>query len=359
VSRGFDLPFAEPSRQVVGMARKLDAVLVGCGGMSGAWLKVLTEMPDVRLVGLVDVMEDAARRRAEEFRLTEAQTGTDLEAMLRVKRPDVVLDCTIPSAHVGVTLAALRRGCHVLGEKPMAENLDDARRMIRAAKRADRIYAIIQNRRYLNNINVFRKTLSLKALGGIHTLFADFRIGAHFGGFRDRMAHVLLVDMAIHTFDQARYLTGWEPVAVHCHEWNPKGSWYDRDASAIALFEMSDGAVFSYRGSWCAEGLNSSWESAWHAQGTRGAARWDGGDSVEAEVVAKTGGFRSQLQPLTPPVLPPLPYTGHAGNIRDFLRGVRTGRPPMTVCTDNIRSLAMALGAVESAESGKSIRIRC
>jgi len=326
--------------------------------MSGAWLKVLSETPGVRITALVDVVEENARRRKEEFGLSEAEIGDDLDGMLRLKRPQIVLDCTIPAAHVGVTLTALRRGCHVLGEKPMAENLPDARRMIAAAKRAKRIYAIIQNRRYANPIRVFRKALASNGLGAVHTLSADFFIGAHFGGFRDHMPHVLLVDMAIHTFDQARFLTGWEPVAVHCHEWNPPGSWFDHDASAIALFEMSNGAVFSYRGSWCAEGLNTSWESNWHAQASRGSARWDGGDGIEIEGVAKTGGFRSQLRALPRPTLPPLAHTGHAGNIFDFLRAVRTGKPPMTVCTDNIRSLAMALGAVESAQSGKRVRIR-
>ena len=67
--------------------------------------------------------------------------------------------------------------------------------------------------------------------------------------------------MAIHTFDMARFISGADPVAVYCKEWNPSGSWYDHDASAIAIFEMTGGIVYTYRGSWCAEGLNTTWES--------------------------------------------------------------------------------------------------
>ncbi len=55
------------------------------------------------------------------------------------------------------------------------------------------------------------------------------------------MTHVLLLDMAIHTFDAARLISSADPVGVYCHEWNPAGSWYDRDASAAAIFEMSNG----------------------------------------------------------------------------------------------------------------------
>ena len=76
------------------------------------------------------------------------------------------------------------------------------------------------------------------AVGPLTTVNCDFYIGAHFGGFRDRMEHVLLLDMAIHTFDQARFIMGADPVSVYCNEWNPAGSWYDHDASAIAIFEM-------------------------------------------------------------------------------------------------------------------------
>ena len=58
-------------------------------------------------------------------------------------------------------------------------------------------------------------------LGPLTTLHSDFYIGAHFGGFREQMRHVLLLDMAIHTFDAARLLSGADPVAVYCQEWNP------------------------------------------------------------------------------------------------------------------------------------------
>jgi predicted dehydrogenase len=46
---------------------------------------------------------------------------------------------------------------------------------------------------------------------------------------------------------------------------------------------------------------------------------------------------------------------GHAGCIRDFVRCVQTGATPETICTDNIKSLAMVFGAIESAESGQRV----
>ena len=243
------------------MAKSIRAIMVGCGGMSGAWLGPLAGMDDIEIVALVDVVEKAARQRAEDFNIKDALIGTNLKSVLAQVDADVVFDCSIPEAYTDVTVTALKAGCHVLGEKPMADSMANARRSVRAAEKADRIYAVIQNRRYDESMRRLRRMISNKAVGPLTTVNCDFYIGAHFGGFRDHMQHVLLLDMAIHTFDQARMLTGADPVSVYCREWNPAGSWYDHDASAIAIFEMSDGLVFTYRGSWCAEGLNTSWES--------------------------------------------------------------------------------------------------
>jgi uncharacterized repeat protein (TIGR01451 family) len=60
------------------------------------------------------------------------------------------------------------------------------------------------------------------------------------------------------------------PLAALAYEWTPPGSWYDQEASAIAVFEMTTQVVFSYRGSWCANGQQTSWESAWRIIGDKG-----------------------------------------------------------------------------------------
>lgn len=336
----------------------LKAVLAGCGGMSAAWLKAAAGLEGLRVAGLVDVNEEAALKRRAEFGLDDALTGTDLGAMLERVRPDVVFDCTIPEAHVQVTLEALRHGCHVLGEKPLADSMENARRAVAAAHEAARIYAVIQNRRYDPRIRRLRAFLESGAVGALTTLNSDFFIGAHFGGFRDRMEHVLLLDMAIHTFDAARFITGADPVSVYCKEWNPRGSWYDHDASAVAVFEMTGGLVYTYRGSWCAEGLNTSWEADWRVIGERGTLTWDGGRQMRAQRVAGTGGFRSELEDVEIPEYESTEKTGgHAGLIREFIHCVRTGGTPETVCTDNIKSLAMVFGAIESARSGRCVPI--
>lgn len=341
------------------MTAPFRVVLVGCGGISGAWLKPVVTMSDIKIVGLVDRIEDSARKRAVEFHLESAEIGTDLRCVLKKTKPDIVFDCTVPEGHVGVSLEAFRHGCHVLGEKPLADSMTNARRIVRAAKKAGRMHAVIQNRRFDVNIRSVRGLVESGRIGTLTTLNSDFYIGAHFGGFRDRMEHVLLLDMAIHTFDAARLLGGGDPVSVYCKEWNPEGSWYDHAASAVAVFTMSNGLVYTYRGSWCAEGLNTTWESTWHGIGTKGSFRWDGGKDIRAQGVKTVGGFTSECEALAVDPFNDESRTGsHAGQIADFVKCMRTGAVPETICSDNIKSLAMVFAAIQSAKTGREVHIK-
>ncbi|MDA3872906.1 MAG: Gfo/Idh/MocA family oxidoreductase [Kiritimatiellae bacterium] len=333
-------------------------VLVGCGGIADAWLSVCANLENARIVGLVDLHESAARAKADKFALTDTHIGTDLDAMLRELRPDVVFDCTVPPAHHQVVLTALSHGCHVFGEKPLANTMDQAREMVAAAEQSGKIYGVMQNRRWLSGIQRVRQALDNNVIGRVHTLHSDFFIGAHFGGFREDMKHVLLLDMAIHSFDQARYLIAPLPLSVIAAEWNPPGSWYNHHASAMACFELEEHCAFSYRGSWCAEGLNTPWECAWRIIGDRGSLLWDGGENVQAEVVGQADGF---IRPTLPVKIPsfslPKERTGHGSAIHDFLESLDQNRSPATPASDNIHSLAMVHAAIHSAETGQRVRL--
>jgi predicted dehydrogenase len=326
--------------------------------MSRRWTQVSKCSDQIDLVGFVDISAEAARARSQDYTSDSAYVGTDLAKALDELAPDAVFDCTIPEAHTDVAIEAFSQGCHVMSEKPMADSMENARRASAAAVNSGKVYSIIQNRRYDPNIRRLSRTLREDTIGDLTTVNCDFYIGAHFGGFRDRMKHVLLLDMAIHTFDAARLITGADPVSVYCKEWNPEGSWYDHHASAIAVFEMSNGIIYTYRGSWCSEGLNTTWECDWRIIGQRGTITWDGSDGFVGERVVKTGEFRSDCEDLD--VFGPDPSDrigGHEGLILDFIDCVQNGGEPETTHTDNIKSLAMVFGAIESASCNSAVQI--
>jgi len=333
--------------------------MCGCGGMSNGWMAATRKLSDVTVVGLVDLHRPNAEKIASAFDLSTDLIFGSLKDAIAVTRPDVLWDVTVPVAHEAVTTEALRAGCHVLGEKPLSTTIESARRVVSEALKSGKTYAVMQNRRFDGNIIAYTDFIHGK-LGGLNELHADMFIGAHLGGFRDLMDYPLLVDMAIHTFDAARFISKADPVSVYCHSFNPKHSWYKGDASAVCIFEFENGLVFSYRGSWCSEGLHADWNGEWRAIGKNGTAKWDGMSNLKAQTVAPNGKheFYSQMQEDAIPVVPLSPGRGgHEGLIFDFIDCLKTGRTPQTVCTDNIRSLAMVEAAVNSAKSGQKVKV--
>ena len=340
------------------MPTKPRVVLAGCGGICGTWITEPVRKR-INLVGFVDLDAKAARQRQLDFEYPEAETGTDLSEVLKKTGANVVFNCTVPAAHHPVTLTALRHGCHVLEEKPLADSMAHAREMVAAASKARRIFAVIQNRRYIPEIRSLRAFLASGKLGKITTIQSDFFVGAHFGGFRDEMKHALLLDMAIHSFDQARLISGENARHVYCHEWNPSASWYKHGASTVAIFEMTNDIVYTYQGSWCSEGCNTSWECEWRIIGEKGTVLWDGSDGFSAERVDGKAGLIWPVRELSIPIrAPKQKIGGHAGLIVDFLNCVAKGGQPETQASDNIHSLAMVFGAIESAKTKARVRIR-
>jgi predicted dehydrogenase len=271
-------------------------------------------------------------------------------------KADFVLDLTIPDAHCTVTCAALNAGFHVIGEKPLAATMEQARKMVATSEKTGKLYMVSQSRRWNGIHTAIEHQLDKGTIGSLTTLNCDFYIGAHFGGFRDEMASPLILDMAIHHFDMARMFCKQNPVSVFAQEFNPKGSWYKGDVAANVLFEMTNGVRFAYRGSWCAEGCPTGWDGDWRFIGDKGTIVYSDSKEIRCQVVANDEGFSRKLDDITI-ASESLDATGMHGGLREMLRFLRTGQKPQTECHDNIHSLAMVVAAIESSKQGRRVKI--
>jgi predicted dehydrogenase len=337
--------------------------MAGCGSMSPHWLRPAAEL-GVQIEALVDLDEKTAQKRAQEFNLT-VPIFSDVKTAISEVSADALFDCTIPAAHKEVSSTALAAGLHVLEEKPLALNYRDATDLIGLAKSSGRLHIVLQNRRFNRGIRLLRQMVLDDIIGEITTVHADFFVAPHFGGFREVMPHVLLSDMAIHAFDAARFVTGLNARSVFCEEWVPKNSWYTSGPSVVAVFRMMSDVRFSYRASWCADGFRTSWDAVWRIIGTNGTLIWDGENDPRAErlpadhLTAQPNVFLKEMEIVLPTVEPdPLETRGHFSVMRQFLSAVNGGPPPETPSSDNIHSLAMVLGAIESAEQGKWVEVK-
>lgn len=329
------------------MSDTRSVIVVGAGGMGRAWLDTVARRSDLRVSAVVDVVADNARAAVGE-RGWDVPVFSSVDDALATVPADMLLNVTIPEAHLEVSGAALRTGVPVLSEKPVTPTVAEALRLADLSESTGVLVATSQSRRYSAGITAFRD--ALRARGGAEQLGVRFFQNPRFGGFRDRMPHPLLVDMAIHSFDQARFVLGDEPESVYCEEFSPSWSWYDGGAAAEAVFRFSSGSRFAYSGSWCADGLTTSWNGDWRGSAAGGTARWDGETTVEAQ-------GREDAAPVAVPLAPSADGDGLDAALAEFLVALDGGPAPSGEIHRNIWSLAMVEAAVHSAERGERVEL--
>ena len=322
----------------------LRVVVVGAGGMGRAWLRTVDESPLVELAGIVDLDLDAARTAAAAIGRTDLPVGTGTARLASDVGARAVINVTVPAAHHPVTAEALSAGLPVLGEKPVASTVAQGLSLAAAAELSGQLFMVSQSRRY--NRQLFEAKRLASSLGSVGIVSAEFFKAPHFGGFRDAMDHPLLLDMAIHQFDMARFLLDADPVSVFCEEYNPAWSWYRGDAGASAIFEMTGGERFVFTGSWCSPGQETSWNAAWRISGEHGTVLWDGDNEPTVESARVSEGVPGGD-----------PGQEIAGSLRDFVAALRTGSTPMGRVHRNIMSLAMVEAAVLSASTGSRVSV--
>ena len=107
--------------------------VVGCGKISGIYFKNLTQLPNTEVVRCADLDVERAKASAAEHGVPAAGTVEDLLADPAV---ELVVNLTIPAAHVEVGLAAVRAGKHVYAEKPLALTTAAGQELLTAANEA-------------------------------------------------------------------------------------------------------------------------------------------------------------------------------------------------------------------------------
>jgi predicted dehydrogenase len=322
-------------------------IVVGAGNMGRKWLRTVRDHPATTPVGLVDLDVALARRVADdEIGDGCLAAGASLEEVARATSADVVIDATVPVAHRPVTTEALRLGLAVLGEKPAAPTLAEAIALAALAEATGGVFVVSQSRRFNPQLVAVRRLLDEGVtVGGLSARF--FR-GPRFGGFRDEMDSPLVVDMAIHLFDMARWLAGGTPTAVYARETNPPWSWYRGAASARAIIEFG-GVDFAFDGSWAGLGHDTSWNGDWRIATDRGTVVWNGDEPATVQSARD-----EQVRTIDPAVDA---GEGLPGSLSAFVASLDAGVVADNEIHDNVRSLAIVEAVLASAASGERVLV--
>jgi predicted dehydrogenase len=318
------------------------------GKFGGRWVRLLSQAKGVKVVAAADINAEALAVAQEKLSLPPSSCFKDFRKAIDTVEADALINVTPPKFHKPVALYAFRRGLDVLTEKPLADTMRNAKVMVEAARKARRKLMVSQNYRFQRWARTARRTVEKKKHGDLdHLSIKFFRALRSRTGFRQKMEHLLLVDMSIHHFDLIRYVLGADPVKIYARTWNPKWSWSKGDVAAAVIIEMKNGVTVVYDANWVGTERQNTWNGDWVFQFERG--RLALRDDVLYE--AKVGKEEKPVR------LAAMPCQNQEYSLLEFRRALRENRQPEASGKDNLSSLAMVFAAIESSKRGRAVEL--
>jgi predicted dehydrogenase len=209
-------PPAKVSKNGSSDMQLLRYAVIGAGSAARTHLRSLTSQPSVQLVGIADPAPRAEWRISKDY--DTVPQFSDAEDLFSKLSPDIVSICTPTKFHCDLTLLAFQYGAHVICEKPMAMDLDQAESMERTRIAKQRLGLVNFSYRNLACFRFARHLIRCGWLGPISRISAAYlqsfmRSDEVLWSWRNdiRIAGFgALGDLGVHMIDGVRFVTGLE-----------------------------------------------------------------------------------------------------------------------------------------------------
>ncbi len=258
-------------------ARKRVAI-IGCGGIAKLHADSYMDMPEVDLVALSDIRQEALEQFGEKYGVPNECRFARYEDMLDAAKPDIAVVATRPDVHAEPSIAALGRGIHVLCEKPIALDLAQADAMV-AASAASGAKLAINTQRHTDPVFLHaRRMLHDGVIGDLRTIRSECK---------SYPAGIGMSNIGAHLFD-AMALFGGPAKWVFAHLTNEAGD--DIAPGDVGSGDRGTGTAagdvgcvhIGYKSG--AMGVSEYWEGTasygFELEGTTGALAMRGSDPV-------------------------------------------------------------------------------
>lgn len=224
-------------------AQPLRIGIVGLGNAAQSLhLPALQGISGATVVGGADPDAERRSRAAARWNLT---TFEDVSQLMRAASPDVVIVCTPPETHVAVGTAALQQGAHLICEKPIAPSVDDATRLLDAARAVGRRVAMNHEFREMPAFRAVRDAVASDATGLVFAQAWQLMNLPPWAepGWRGQLMKGVLYEAGIHLVDYLIALFGEQPRAVNATMSTCGVREEDTDAVAVVTLEFASGAL--------------------------------------------------------------------------------------------------------------------
>ncbi|HEU4324122.1 MAG TPA: Gfo/Idh/MocA family oxidoreductase [Roseiflexaceae bacterium] len=323
--------------------------IAGAGSMgrvhAGGWAAA-----GATVAGFLGGRSDAARTLAAQY---GARVYPDAAALLA--DVDVVDICTPTDQHAELALAAAAAGRQIVCEKPLARTLDEGRAVLAACRAAGVRLLVAHVVRFFPEYALARARVAEGAIGRPAVLrlargsYRPARPQDNWFVDQDRSGGLLL-DLMIHDYDYARWVAGevTQVYARHVAGVHP-------DASldyGLAILTHASGAITHVAGSWAYP--PPTFRAGLEIAGETGLIACDTTSTEPLELLLAQERADAPAVALPPDALGENPYTTQ---IRSFYETLTHGRPTRVTAEDGLAALQIGLAAVESARTGRAVRL--
>jgi len=333
------------------MSEKLRVGVIGTGFAGRAHMEGYKNAEEADLIAVCDLSKERVQEAAEKYGIPKV--FTDYEEMLKMSELDAISVCLPNFMHMPVTVAGLEAGKHVLCEKPLAANAEQAAKMVEAAQKTGKTLAMSLNFRYEGRSLTMKKLIDSGALGDIYyaktAMLRSNSIPRGWFHVKEKSGGGPLLDLASHMLDVTWWLMGKpEPVSASGTTFSKlgvkgkgMGTWgvgfgdgpVDIEDLAVALIRFKDGKTLFVEVSWA---LNSPPVNYCYLYGT------EAGASLYPD-------FEIYKEPtIQAPKIEP-----SKNRIKEFVRNILDGTEPLGAGRDGLVVMRMLDAIYKSAETGK------
>ena len=310
-----------------------------------------TRIPGVVVEAIADVNLVAAQELADKLHVPHAYS--DYKKIMEDKSIEAVAICSSTNTHADLMIEAAAAGKHIFCEKPVDHSLEKIDRAIAAVKQAGVKSQIGFNRRFDPNFKKLRDLVQQGKIGELHILRITSRDPAPPPAEYVKLSGGMFLDMTIHDFDMARYLSGSEVEEVYAAGGvmvDPAiGVAGDID-TAIIMLKFANGAI----------GTIDNSRKAAYGYDQRAEVFGSGGMAATANntpnssVYSDAEGVHSEK---------PLYFflerymESFTAEMRDFITAIREDEPTPVSVEDGLKPVIIAMAAKKSLEENRPVRL--
>lgn len=330
--------------------------IIGCGMIAQWHLDALRTIPEVEAVGAADA--DPARAAAFAGK-NAMRPYADAAALLADGAIDAVCICTPSGLHAPLAIEAAEAGKHIVVEKPMAISLEQLRAVTEACEKSRVKLCAVSQLRFSPAFRSLKDAVDAGAFGRLicgdmymkyHREERYFASSLWRGTYRMDGGGALM-NQGIHGVDLLQALMG--PVRSVFARSRTLAHHIETEDTLSAVLEYESGALGVIQ---AATAVSPGFERRLEINGTIGSAslaedrilRWD----LPGERPACGGSSDTSSDPGA------LSLAGHAAQLSDMVRAIRTDGKPAVDCAEGAKAVRIILAAYRSAESGRPVPLR-